>query len=307
QVAQTVGDLKISFGVRSDLFTLINNSTVVGPRLSVSYSLDEVTKISTSVGRYYQSPSYIWLMTNPYNRSLNYLGMNQFILGMERYLFSDLKFNVEGYLKQYQQYPVSIARPYIVMVNSGADVTDLAEAYTAFGLDFLGSVGHGVSRGIDFFMEKKLSEIPLYGRISLSVSETKFTAFDGVSRPSNNDQHIVFNTAGGYIFNEWWEVTATFRYSSGRPYTPVGVGAKKFFERSSALYNTARTESNHNLDLRISRRWESESVQFVTYLDVQNVYNRKWRGVPFYSDVNKRIEIPISTGIVPSLGVTAEF
>ena len=307
QVTQTVGDLKISFGVRSDLFTLINNSTVVGPRLSVSYSLDEVTKISTSVGRYYQSPSYIWLMTNPYNRSLNYLGMNQFILGMERYLFSDLKFNVEGYLKQYQQYPVSIARPYIVMVNSGADVTDLAEAYTAFGLDFLGSVGHGVSRGIDFFMEKKLSEIPLYGRISLSVSETKFTAFDGVSRPSNNDQHIVFNTAGGYIFNEWWEVTATFRYSSGRPYTPVGVGAKKFFERSSALYNTARTESNHNLDLRISRRWESESVQFVTYLDVQNVYNRKWRGVPFYSDVNKRIEIPISTGIVPSLGVTAEF
>jgi hypothetical protein len=306
QLTKNIGPMKIALGLRGDHFSLIRNGTVAGPRLSVSYTLSEVTKLSMSVGRYYQSPSYVWLMTNPYNRSLNHLAMNQYMIGIEHFLSGDLKFSIEGYVKQYEQYPGSFARPYIVMINSGSDVTDLAEAYTAFGLDYLGSIGHGYSRGIDIFTEKRLSEIPLYGRVSLSLSETRFTAYDGVSRPSNNDQKIILNAGAGYLFDERWETTATFRYSSGRPYAPVGVGAR-FFERSSAYYNTARTEENHCLDLRISRRWEGETVQLVTYLDIQNVYNRKWRGVPFYSDVNKRIELPLSTGIVPSVGMTAEF
>lgn len=307
QVTHAIGNMKLSLGIRSDYFSLIKNEAVIAPRLSLSYALTEGTTLSFGIGRYYQSPAYVWLMTNPFNRGLNHLAMNQIIAGIEQYLASDLKISLEGYIKAYDEYPGSIARPYIVMVNSGTDVTDLVEAYTAFGLDFLGSVASGVSRGIDLFLEKRLSEIPLYGRVSIGLSETRFTAFDGISRPSNNDQRIVLNAGGGYIFNEQWEGTATFRYSSGRPYAPIGVGDSRFFERSSALYNTARTQENHRLDVRISRRWSLDPFLLITYLDIQNLYNRKWRGVPYYNNLRKAIELPNSTGIVPSLGIIAEF
>lgn len=305
QFKKSLGNIIVTAGIRADYFSLIKNEAVFAPRIALSYALTEQTKISLSAGRYYQSPSYVWLMTNPYNRGLNHLAMNQIVTGVEHYLASDLKFNIEGYVKQYLQYPASLVRPYIVMVNSGADVTDINEAYTAFGLDFLGSVGSGLSTGIDLFVEKKLSEVPLYGRMSVSLSSTRFTAYDGFTRPSNNDQRVVINAACGYLFNTQWEGTTTFRYSTGRPYTPVGT--IRYFERSSAKYNTERTETNHGMDLRVSRRWDAEPIQLITYIDVQNVYNRKWRGVPYYSDRNKRIELPNSTGIVPSLGIIAEF
>jgi hypothetical protein len=216
-----------------------------------------------------------------------------------------VRINLEAYQKEYSNYPASISRRYMVMANAGTDVTDLAEAYIAFGLDYLGSLGRGTTRGIDLLIEKRLSEIPLYGRLGISVSEARFTAADGITRYSSNDQRLIINAGTGYIFNEKWEVTATFRYSSGRPYTPIGITS--FFLRESADYNTVRTDANHRMDLRVSRRWDTSPIALVSYIDIQNLYNRPWRDVPFFSDLHKRMEIPASTGIVPSLGITAEF
>jgi hypothetical protein len=305
QYAHTFGPLTVTAGARTDYFSLIANPTVFAPRLGLTYEAGPRTKFTASAGRYYQSPSYIWLMTNPYNRALNQLGMNQYVGGVEVFLQSDLRLSVEVYSKNYFNYPVSLTRPYVVMINAGEDVTDIADAYTAFGLDFLQSLGKGRARGIDLLLEKKLSDTPLYGRASLSISRSLFTALDGVERPSDNDQLFIFNAGCGYILNEKWEFTGTFRYSSGRPYAPIA--STSFFLRSIADYNTARTEANHRLDVRISRRWDTDPIRLSSYLDIQNLYNLPWSGVPFYSDRDKRLELPPSTGIVPSVGIIAEF
>lgn len=305
QASQTLGKFILTLGARADYFSMIRNTTVVSPRASLAYLISAATQITLSAGIYHQSPAYIWLMTNPYNRGLNHLAMNQYVAGIEHFLTSDLRVSVEVYAKEYRQYPASLTRTYLVMANAGTDVTDLAEAYVAFGLDFLGSLGKGTTRGIDILLEKRLSELPLYGRLGISISEARFTALDGVNRPGSNDQRLVVNAGAGYIFNEKWEVTATFKYSSGKPYAPIGITS--YYQRSSAFYNTARTDANHRMDLRVSRRWDTSPIQLTSYLDIQNLYNRPWRDVPYYNDLNSRMEVPNSTGIVPSLGIIAEF
>ncbi|MGE5314198.1 MAG: TonB-dependent receptor [Acidobacteriota bacterium] len=305
EYAHTLGRLTASAGLRADYFSMIANETVVAPRLRLSYEANERTTVTASAGRFYQSPSYIWLMTNPYNRGLNHLGMNQYTAGVTYQPSADWSVSVEVYEKRYFNYPVSLTRPYLVMVNSGEDVTDIAEAYTAFGLDFLQSLGTGRARGIDILVEKQLSGLPLFGRASLSIGQTRFRALDGNERPASSDQPVVFNAGGGWLPDEKWEFTGTFRYSSGRPYAPIA--RTSFYLRSCAEYNTARTDANHRLDLRAARKWETDSFRLSAYIDIQNVYNRPWRGVPFYSDRNKRMELPTSTGIVPSVGFTAEF
>ncbi|HLP15728.1 MAG TPA: TonB-dependent receptor [Bacteroidota bacterium] len=305
QYSLTVGAFTATIGARGDFFSMIKHETVFAPRVSLAFAPTLRTKFTLSAGRYYQSPSYVWLMANPYNRGLNQLGMNQYVAGVEIFLQSDVRVSAEVYAKNYFDYPASYTRPYLVMINSGDDVTDLAEAYTIFGLDFLQSRGYGRSRGIDLLIEKRLSETPLYGRLSLSISKSLFTAIDGVERPSSNDQTVIFNAGGGYIMNEKWEFTGTFRFSTGRAYSPIA--STSFFLRSVEQYNSARTDNNHRLDVRISRRWDTSPIHLSTYLDIQNLYNRPWRGVPFFSDRNQRMELPPSTGIVPSLGIIAEF
>jgi hypothetical protein len=304
QLAQKIGDLTITAGIRAEYFELITHDLAYGPRCSFSYSFSPITKATVSGGEFYQAPSYIWLMTNTYNRGLKHLGMTQYVLSLEHYLESDIKVTVEGYYKKYFSYPASILREYLVMSNTGAGYSELGEAFAGFGLDFLASRGKGTTHGIEIFAEKRLSEIPLYGRVSMTLAEARFTALDGINRPSSSDQRFVMTLSGGYIFDELWEITSTFRYASGRPYTPYNFNE---FVRSTEYYNTSRTKPNHNLDMRISRRWVNESWNCTAYLDIQNVYSKKWIEVPYWSERNNREETPQAFGIVPSIGIIAEF
>ncbi len=304
QVSQTIGHLLLTAGVREDYFEMLKNKTAFSPRISVAFSLTPVTKITGSVGEYSQAPEYIWLMTNPYNRGLTYLSVNQCVLGVEQYLQSDFKISLEGYVKNYSSYPVSLTRPYIVMVNTGTEVNEAAEAYTAFGLDFLQSTGTGFADGVDLFMEKRLSETPFYGRLTLSYGESMFKALDGISRPSNNDERWKLNVGGGYLIDERWEVTSTFRFYTGRPYTPYTT---EQWVRTNANYNLARIGANHELDLRVARRWFFAASNLSCYLDIQNVYNRKQLVPPVWNPTKNLWEQPPELGVVPSVGVSMEF
>ncbi len=243
-------------------------------------------------------------MANPYNRGLTYLKMNQYVVGIDHFLQSDFRVSVGAYMKDYFNYPVSLTRPYVVMVNTGTEVREAAEAYTAFGLDFLQSSGTGFADGVDLFFEKRLSDTPFYGRLTLSYSETMFKALDGVSRPSSNDQRWKLNFGGGYIIDEHWEITSTFRFYTGRPYTPY---KEEKWERVRTDYNAARVGINHSLDLRVARRWNYETAILTAYLDIINLYNRKQLVPPSWNSEKNVWEQPPSIGIVPSLGVSVEF
>jgi hypothetical protein len=72
--------LLVSLGARVDAFDMIEDKIAVGPRFAMSYELTRRTTLSLSGGRYHQSPSYIWLVTNPANRKLKHVRADQLVL-----------------------------------------------------------------------------------------------------------------------------------------------------------------------------------------------------------------------------------
>lgn len=295
--------LRVNLGLRADYFSAINDPFTLSPRFSTSYMLDEITSVNFSTGIYYQSPSYIWLVADQRNEDLKPVKVNQFVLGFERKLRSDIRMKVEGFYKDYSNYPTSIIRPYIVLANTGAGYGGSTDNFATFGLEPLISAGTGVARGIEFSMQKKSSDIPHYGILSLTYSQSKFTGLDGVERNGKYDQTWLFNLSAGYIFNERWEAAVKFRFATGSPYTPYNNDGTQ----SVNNYLSERFRETHSLDLRIDRRWNFAGWSMITYIDIQNIYNQKNVTNISWDYRNMETEENSSIGILPSIGIDIEF
>ncbi len=306
QLARTFFNrLRVTLGGRFDYFNMIDNPVAIAPRASMRYNLSELTTLTLSGGSYYQAPSYIWLMSNSYNAGLKHVRVDQVVLGIERLLRSDLKVRLEGYFKDYSDYPASIDRPWLVLANTGAGYGGAEDGFSAFGIEDLVSEGTGRSRGIELLVQKRLSEVPVYGIFSLSYNNTAYAARDGVLRPGLYDQRIILNLSGGYKFDEHWEASLKFRYGSGTPYTPFNASGEQLF---ASDYNAALLPPFHSLDVRVDRRWFFTGWNLIAYIDIQNIYNRKNSQSYRWDPRNNIVESTGgSIGILPTIGVSAEF
>lgn len=295
---------ELTVGGRLDYYGFLDSKFYIAPRASLSWDASELTTLTASVGSYYQSPSYIWLAIEPTNNSLRAAKVMQYVLGVEHMVRADLKLRVEGYAKRYSDYPASTLRPYLVLANTGGGYDGTNDGFGSFAPEQLANAGTGRSFGVEFLAQKKLSEIPAYGLVSLTIGETRFTALDGVERPGVYDQRVIFNASGGYRFDERWEASMRFRYGSGRPYTPINPDGT----RDISTLNSERMPGWNSLDIRVDRRWNFEGWGLIVYIDIQNVYNNKYEGMPRWNARDQRVEHNESAvGILPTIGVSGEF
>lgn len=295
--------LTANVGVRSDIFTALNKKVYFSPRLSLSYALTDLTNINFSTGIYNQSPSYIWLEAFNSNRDLKMIQVNQYVLGFDHRLSADALLKVEAFYKDYKNYPTSTIRPYLVLANTGAGFSGSDDNYSAFGLEPLVDAGFGNARGVELSIQKKLSDIPYYGIFSFTYSKSDYTSLDGIERSGSYDQNWIINLSGGYKFNEFWEVSSKFRFASGRPYTPFNSdGTQNIID-----YNTKRIKSAHSLDVRVDKRWYFSGWTLITYVDIQNIYNQNNQNGVRWDRREMRTDESSSIGILPSIGISAEF
>jgi hypothetical protein len=68
-----------------------------------------------------------------------------------------------------------------------------------------------------------------------------------------------------------------------------------------------RVGTNHSLDVRVDRRWKFDRWNLITYIDIQNIYNRQPLDVPRYNERLGREETNESIGLLPTIGISAEF
>jgi len=295
--------LMISAGIRGDYFSGINEGFSVSPRASVSLMLSGETTISLTGGLYTQAPSYVWLAAYESNKDLKPIKVAQIIAGVEHKLFDDLLVKGEIFIKNYSDYPASLLRKYLVLANTGAGFSGPDDNYSSFGLEPLVSAGKGIVRGIELSAQKKSSDIPVYGILSITYSRADFTGLDGIERPGQYDQQWIINLSGGYIINNNWEAALKFRFATGTPYTPFNSDGTQ----SVANYNSERFKPVHSLDLRVDRRWDFDGWNLIAYLDIQNIYNNKNSNSIRYNYREKKVDTQSSIGILPSIGISIEF
>jgi hypothetical protein len=147
--------LTLNAGLRFDSFQLLNDKLSISPRLGLSYKLTPLTTINANAGIYYQSPEMLWVLVDANNRNLDYMRVDEVVLGVEHYISSDIKISIEPYLKQYSNYPVSVYDPNYIFINSGVEI------YPNF-IDRAISAGKGYFTGIDVSFQKKNSGAGFY-------------------------------------------------------------------------------------------------------------------------------------------------
>ncbi len=298
----TIENFKFTVGTRLDYYSYTSNKIYFSPRISAIYQINTVSGIQLSYGRFYQPPSFVWLVGGQ-ESSLNALNSDIVILGYQHTPLEDVKVQVEFYYKFYNRYPARVFRPQAVLAPSGFDdiTTDIP-----FGLEPLLMEATGYSRGFEIFIQKKLSTIPLYGLLSLTLSQSRFNALDGVERIAPFDSPIIFNISAGYRFDNEWELSGKFRISSGLPTTPF------------AQYNSGRLEYSqynqgerfplfHQLDVRIDKRWDLGGFGLITYIDIQNLYARTNVSQLRWNYRTSEKEFLSSIGILPSIGIIFDF
>jgi len=295
--------LRVNVGLRLDYFNAINVKTYISPRVSLSYMFNDITSINFATGIYRQSPSYIWLIADESNKGLKNIRVDQYILGVDHRVRYDVIAKVEGFYKDYKDYPASLLRKYLVLANTGAGFAGAEDNFSSFGLEPLVSAGKGFSRGVEVSLQKKSSDIPHYGLFSLTYSESRFKALDGIERRGSYEQNWIINLSAGYIFNNKWEGSLKFRFATGKPYTPYNSDGTQDVDK----YNSSRVVANHSLDLRVDRKWDFGGYNLIAYLDVQNIYNRKNTSFVRWDKRERKVDMTSSIGILPSIGVSLEM
>lgn len=289
---------KLTAGVRYDYIDIINKKNYVSPRTSLAVTITPKLSLNFAYGIFYQSPSYIWIIGSENNKELENIRADHYIAGIE-YLFDEsTRLTVEGYFKDYRNYPVSVNRPYLILANNSG-----FETQNSFGLEQLVSTGTGKAMGFEIFLQKALTK-SIYGQVSFSYSDVKYKAYDGVERRSDWDNRYVLNVSGGYKLGKSWEFSAKFRLAGGRPYTPIDP------DNGSIDYNYYNTEVlpvYQRLDIRAEKRFMFKAWTLTTYIDIQNIYNRQNIYQYEWNPFKREIEANKNLGILPTIGISAEF
>ena len=296
--------LVVNTGVRLDYFDYIRLKTYFSPRIGASYKITPVTSLNAAAGIYYQSPEYIWLSSHPDNKNLNSIRSDHYILGLDHFFSGDLKATVELFYKNYKDYPVWKDIPTYILIDGG----------TEFGPNIVGeavSAGTGYVKGIDVSLQKKLSsQKGLYGIINYSYINTGFTALAGGEKPGAFDPGHQFTLIAGYQFSSGWLAGLKFKYSGGRPYTPLDYDASKRVNRevyATDDFNSARYPYYMRIDMRVDKKFDFSKASLVCYIELQNLFDRENIYSYYWNEDNKKPGTIYQWAFFPVGGISIQF
>jgi hypothetical protein len=282
--------LGASFGLRTDMnsFTTTGNNPLktLSPRLALSYALSEKWKLNGSVGTYYKLPIYTALGFRDANGTLvnrdnEYIRSTHYVAGFEYLPRKSSRITIEGFYKQYSNYPVSV-RDGISLANQGGD-------FGSIGNEDLISNGKGRAYGVEVFLQQKLTK-NFFGVLSYTYVRSEFNGADGKMISSSWDYRHLISGILGLKLKNGWEIGLKHRFAGGAPYTPfdslasrsnymsLGVGIQDLSQ-----LNTIRLRAFNQTDLRVDKKWNYKKWTLDLYLDITNVLAVKNASFPNYT------------------------
>ncbi len=313
---------EFTLGLRldDDSFTKNNLLDHISPRAALTYNFNEDLSATLGVGRYFKIPTYTQLGYQSagifVNENLNYVQSDHLTAGIKKYFGNTTLLSIEGFLKSYSNYPVSVLDE-ISLANKGA-------GFEVLGNEEVESSGKGRSYGLELLYQQKLSN-NFYGLFSYTYFFSEFSGLDpNIYRRSTWDSRHLASFTGGYKLNKNWEISSRFRYNGKTPYAPIDETL------SLANYPDLRLDydllGNQNylldpfsqLDLRIDKKWNFTSSSFNLFIEVQNLLSADNPTPPEYGlarnsdgsikNPSQLKELPRSEGqFIPSIGLVFDF
>lgn len=320
--------LSLSFGLRTDgnSFTEEGNNLLatLSPRLAASYKLDEAQKwaVNASIGRYFKIPPYTILgfQNNAgqfINQNSKYIRSDHYVAGLEYLVTPASRISVEGFFKQYDNYPVSL-RDSVSLANLGAD-------FEVLGNEPVASIGLGRTYGVEFLYQKKLTKRS-YAILAYTLFQSEFTAFDPDEYlPSSWDSGQLLTFTGGYQFPRNWEVSGRVRYVGETPFAEVDLvetnrqNTYPTLLTNYATFGQQRLAAFNQTDIRVDKKWNFPKLTLNVFFEIQNVFGQQIPGPPVYGldrDAEGNVIMPNqviqieeieNSSPLPSIGIVIDF
>jgi len=266
------GSFNAIAGLRSDYFLNPDKNTITfDPRLSLVYRLSEYSFLKAATGIYHQNPGLGNFFYN--NISLKPEQAIHYILGYEFNKDADYIFRVEAYYKDYSS----------LVANS---------VYNSY----LVSEGSGYAKGADVFLKVRLK--PRFnGWISYSYTDSKRKEYGtGILTSANYDITHTLSVVGTY--NPFGNLTvgATYKVSTGKPYTPV---TGSIYDSSQSAYipiygatNSDRFPVYQRVDINAQDYFTEFSRFIVIFFALNNIFNQdNLYTYSYNSDYSRKISI----------------
>lgn len=267
--------LSLSLGLRLDADSFTTGSSLIdnlSPRFAASYRLtqDERWKVNTSIGRYFKMPTYTMLgfqdiNGNFINKNNRYTQSDHYVLGIEYNWSPTSRITIEGFLKDYSQYPVSVLDQ-VSLANKGG-------GFEVLGNEPVIDSGEGQSLGMEVLFQQKLTK-NFYGVLAYTYFFSEFSRENGPLLPTVWDSRNLLSFTGGYKLKQNWEISLRYRYAGKTPYVPTDVAASlAAYPRIVLDYNRLGDVSLDVFsqgDIRIDKKWNFKRLSFNFYLEVQN-------------------------------------
>ena len=281
--------LTLSLGARTDANTfssgMSNPLQQFSPRFSAAYSLSENLILNFNMGRYFQLPSYTMLgyrdagniLVNKTN-GIRYIRADHLVAGIEYRPNTSSKFTLEGFYKWYAHYPFSVSDS-VSLASKPAD-------FGVYGNESVTSTMKGKAYGAEVYFKNKLMkmlDITVSYTLVRSVAQDKY----GNYIPTAWDNHHILNITALASLRKNWDIGIKWRYVGGAPYTPYDLTHSSLIQAWNVQgqgyldyneYNSSRLTAFHQLDLRVDKEYYFKKWSLNVYLDVQNLYNFKYRG-----------------------------
>lgn len=317
--------LQLSAGFRIDDNSFMNDNTGLiaqfSPRLSASYTLDRAGKVkwNQSWGIYYKIPPYtvlgyqdnlgLWV-----NQSSKYIESEHLVGGLEFLISESARMTLEGFLKRYNNYPVSI-KDEVSLANKGG-------GFEVLGSEPILSTGLGRTYGVEFLYQQKFTGT-WYGIGSLTWYRSEFSGSNEIYQPSLWDNQLLISLLGGYKLGNNWEISTRYRYLGSAPYVPVNSEKSlQFYPAIVKDFNnigSVRLDSYNQVDVRVDKKWSYRNWSLDLFFEIQNVLANVNPQEPSYGlDRNEDGEILLprklvqvntnnSATVLPSIGIVINF
>jgi len=325
--------LKLSLGVNvvANNFNenMKNPLNQFSPRLSASYPLSDKIDFNANIGRYAQQPAYTTLgfkdTTGVFvnkNEKLKYIISNQMIMGFEYRPADKMRLSIEGFYKQYLQYPLSVL--------DGLSIASKGGDFGQIGDEQIVSTGKGRAYGVELLFKlvewKNLNVTSTY-----TYFRSEFTDKNNIYRSSSWDTRHLLNLIASYKLPKNWNIATRWRFVGGAPYSPIDLeksSLKTAWDITNQPYvdysqfNSLRLTNAHQLDIRIDKEFYFNKWVLNIYTDIQNAYVFKTKSAPIYTnkDINGVVaekdannyllrELTDNTGgnILPTIGLIFKF
>lgn len=325
--------LSLSAGLRMDANTFsssMNNPLdQLSPRLAFSWNLNDEWSIDGNWGVYYQLPPYTTIgyrntAGDLINTDIKYIRSTHYVLGTSRTFNFNAKLSIEGFYKQYSQYPL-LYPDSISLANLGGD-------FGVVGNRPASSTNDGRAYGLELTWTQKLYK-GWFGIAAFTLVRSEFANASGDLVPASWDNRFLASITMGKKFKNNWEVGMQYQFLGGTPYTPIDVATSSLIQNWDNIgravpdysqLNTLRLSNFNRLNVRVDKKWFFSRFSLDVYIDVQNVLGSAVQGQSYLTpqldangdpmvDPNDNSRYLMKTlsntsgTRVPSIGIILEF